>query len=723
MTSPIRGLLVDVDGVLRLWPRRSAIKAALDCGLPEQAVRRVAYDGGFDLAHHGVWSHEQWVDQVTTRLTEEFGAAGKRAAELWAADRGDADPAMADLLRRARAAGLVICALTNNTTVVAADLELHGLADVFDHVANSAEIRVTKPAPGAYEAALALMDLPAGQVAFTDDSRANVTAALHVGLHAHHYTRAEEFERFLADLGITLPPAAGQPAARVAGVPAGTAPPAGHAEADEATTVATRYLATGLPPAVLADRLAAHDPALTVVPLGPDALATVNAAGTLTTWRLLPHSADPRAAAGHVDAWAEAAGDVDAEHLPPWLPATRAAAAGRADDLLHHTGWALYQLAAADAGGDPLAAATHLDTVRQHLTVLATLLLRHQKAPWPGATASRYLTPTIREALTASLRADPTARAGLAAGLRPLLGLLRHLRQMTQLVLDTTSAWPWPHTAASLAPLLDGPPDLTAQALEDPLYTPALAAVYDRHRPLAQPMADALRIWAATELSGCDVVELGAGTGRITRQLAGPGPASYRAIEPSIAMAAHLRNAHLAGVEVVEADALLLPLPALGADVVVEHEALQFAADPLLAADEALRVLRPGGRLVRLLLHPTGPHPLAGIDAAYRQAAFADGPRPLFFGKGTDQRITAHLAARGRPTQNRTLAEFIQHRTVEQALAALADRAWPYQHQLTDPAHQDGMAAARQEAARLPKSVSVPYVLRALITPADQEDR
>ncbi|MGW2492793.1 HAD-IA family hydrolase [Streptomyces sp. NPDC001606] len=721
MTSSVRGLLVDVDGVLRLWPRRSAIKAALECGLPEQAVRKVAYDGGFDLAHHGVWSHEQWVEQVTERLSEEFGAAGKRAAELWAADRGDADPAMADLLRRARAAGLVTCALTNNTTAVEADLELHGLADVFDHVANSAEIRVTKPAPGAYEAALALMDLPAGQVAFTDDSRINIIAALHVGLHAHHYTSAEEFERFLTGLGITLPPAADVPPVRAAAGPAGTAPPSGHAEAD-AAAVATRYLTTGLPPAVLAARLAANDPTMTVVPLGPDALATVGAGGALTTWRLLPHGADPRAAAGHVDAWAEAAGDVDAEHLPPWTPATRTAAAPRADDLLHHTGWALHQLAAADAGGDPLAAATHLDAVRQHLTALATLLTRHQPAPWPGTTASRYLPPAIREALTASLRADPTTHTGLAAGLRPLLGLLRHLRQMAKLVLDTTSSWPWPHTAAVLAPLLDGPPDLSARAPEDPLYTPALAAVYERHRPLAQPMADALNSWAAKELSGRDVVELGAGTGRITGQLAGQGPASYRAVEPSAAMAAHLRDANLPGVEVVEADALLLPLPALGADVVVEHEALQFAADPLLAADEALRVLCPGGRLVRLLLHPAGPHPLAGIDAAYRRAAFADGPRPLFFGKGTDQRITDHLAARGRPTQDRTLAEFTQHRSAEQALGALADRAWPYQHQLTEPAHRNGMAAARQEAARLPASVSVPYVLRALITPADQKE-
>ncbi|GAA2254447.1 hypothetical protein GCM10010232_49430 [Streptomyces amakusaensis] len=697
MNEPVRGLLVDIDGVVRLWPRSSAIRAALACGLPENAVRDIAYDGGFDLAHHGVWTHEQWADQVRTRLTEEFGEAGRRASEAWAADRGDADPAMAGLLRRARAAGLVTCALTNNTTAVHGDLELHQITDVFEHVANSAEIHMTKPAPGAYATALSMMDLPASQVVFTDDSRTNVTAALHLGLHAHHYTSAAQFETFLNGLGIVLPPVTAP--ARTQAAPTGTAPPAGHAEADGHTTVSTRHLATGLPPAGLAARLASKDPTTTAIPFGPDALATVSATGRLTTWRLMPHNADPRAAAGHLDARSGSADVVDAEHLPPWLPGTRAAAAPRAADLLHHTGWALHQLAAATESGDPLAAATHLDTVRHSLTALATMVFRHQQAPWPGATASRYLPPAVREALTASLRADPTAKAGLAAGLLPLLGVLRHLLHLTRLVLGATGSWPWPHTAAALAPLLGAPPDLTPQAPDDPLYTPALAAVYDRHRPLAPAMADALRTWAATDLAGCAVVELGAGTGRITRQLAADGPAAYWAVEPSAAMATRLKDARLPGVRIVHADALTLPLPGRSADLVVEHEALQFTDDPLLAADEALRVLRPGGRLVRLLLHPDGPNPLAGIDAAYRRAAFADGPRPLFHGKGTDRRVTDHLAALGRPTRIRTLAEFTQHRTAEQALDALADRAWPYQHQLTGPRHQHGMAAARRTAA------------------------
>ncbi|AJC52752.1 hypothetical protein [Streptomyces sp. 769] len=91
--------------------------------------------------------------------------------------------------------------------------------------------------------------------------------------------------------------------------------------------------------------------------------------------------------------------------------------------------------------------------------------------------------------------------------------------------------------------------------------------------------------------------------------------------------------------------------------------------------------------------------------------------------RGTDQRVTAHLAALGRPTRTQTLAEFTQHRTPQQTLDALADRAWLYQHQLTNLRHQRGMTAARQIAGRMTQGVAAPYTLRALITPADQQVR
>ncbi|WP_197371163.1 HAD-IA family hydrolase [Streptomyces clavuligerus] len=349
--TEVSGLLVDLDGVVRLWPRGSARAAALACGLPRNAVREIAYDDAFDLAHHGILTHEQWVDQVRARLRERHGPAGERAAGLWAADRGEPDPAMVRLLLRARAAGLTVGVLTNNTTAVRADLARHGLEDLFDQVANSADLGVTKPAPAAYRAALEMMDLPPARVAFTDDNPLNTTAAAYVGLHAHPYTTPDAFETFLRTLGIVLPTTTPTSGRARPGCPAGVPPAPGHAESDAHAPVRVRYLETSRTPQAVARALTG--PGTVAVPLEEGAVATVTDSGRVTTWRLLAAGTDPAVAAGDLSAWTPtpaagvtAAGGVTAEHLPPWLPDTRTAGGASAARLLDRTGWDLAQLAA-----------------------------------------------------------------------------------------------------------------------------------------------------------------------------------------------------------------------------------------------------------------------------------------------------------------------------------------------------------------------------------------
>ncbi|MFG1879587.1 HAD-IA family hydrolase [Sphaerisporangium sp. NPDC049003] len=722
MTSmPVRGLLVDLDGVVRLW-RGSARTAEAACDLPVGAVREIAYDSRFDLAHVGVLTQQEWVEGVRERLVEKYGPGAAAAADIWSADRGEVDPAMVGLLRRARAAGLVVATLTNNTTVLDSDLRLHGLADLFDHVVNSADTGLTKPSPPAYARALTLMDLPAGLVAYTDDSPANVHAAAHVGLHAHLYTSAAALETFLAGLGVRLPdtasaPPPGRPA------PAGIAPPTGHAESDEHAAVPVRYLASSSTPQELADRLIAAA-GIAAAPVGPHAVATVCDNGTLTTWRLLPPDADARHAAGHSAAWGINPQEAAAEHLPPWRPATRAVAAPYARRLLHHAAWALHHTAAHHRVGDTLAAACAMQETRQALTELATLLARHQMLPWPGTTATRYLPGSAVEALTSSWSANPLLPGDLPRCLQPLITLLRHLRHTAALVLDADADWPWHHTAAALAPLFGQAPELTPLPPGDALYTTDLAAVYDRHRPVVDDMALALRALSAEALAGQDVIELGAGTGRITSHLAGHGPATYTATEPSPAMAERLTARRLPDVRVVIGDALALPLPDASADTVIEHEALLFTPDPLLAADRILRLLRPGGSFIRLLLHPDGPNPPAALEAAYRTAAFRGRPMPLIYGKGTDQRITAHMSAQGLVTTVRELARFTARPTPAEVLSSLTDRAWPYQHRATPEQHAAGLAAAHHAARAIPAGgVPVRYTLRALVTTTTEASR
>lgn len=122
----------------------------------------------------------------------------------------------------------------------------------------------------------------------------------------------------------------------------------------------------------------------------------------------------------------------------------------------------------------------------------------------------------------------------------------------------------------------------------------AAADAYERGRP--DYPADAVEV-IVRELDlrpGRELLELGAGTGKLTRLLV-PSGARIRAIEPVASMRAQL-VVRAQGVEVIDATAEAIPLPAASVDAVVAAQAFHwFDADRALA--EMHRVLRPGGRV------------------------------------------------------------------------------------------------------------------------------
>lgn len=123
---------------------------------------------------------------------------------------------------------------------------------------------------------------------------------------------------------------------------------------------------------------------------------------------------------------------------------------------------------------------------------------------------------------------------------------------------------------------------------------------YERSRPTYPPAAlDAL----ATELHlgpASVVVELGAGTGKLTRLLA-PSVGLWVATEPVAAMRAHLRAA--VEVPVVAAAAEAVPVAGGCADAMVAATAFHWFRGPEALAEIA-RVLRPGGSLGLLWNNP-----------------------------------------------------------------------------------------------------------------------
>lgn len=122
----------------------------------------------------------------------------------------------------------------------------------------------------------------------------------------------------------------------------------------------------------------------------------------------------------------------------------------------------------------------------------------------------------------------------------------------------------------------------------------AAADAYERGRP---SYADDVVAWLVERLgiaAGTRVVDLAAGTGKLTRLLL-PTGADLIAVEPVAAMRAKLLES-VPGVEVLDGTAEALPVTDGSVDAVTVAQAFHwFDADAALA--ELARVLRPGGGL------------------------------------------------------------------------------------------------------------------------------
>jgi SAM-dependent methyltransferase len=117
-----------------------------------------------------------------------------------------------------------------------------------------------------------------------------------------------------------------------------------------------------------------------------------------------------------------------------------------------------------------------------------------------------------------------------------------------------------------------------------------VADVYERGRPTYPAAALDWLLPPGTPR----VVDLGAGTGKLTRLIHDRG-LPVTAVEPSPGMRAQL-SASVPGVTVVDGSAESMPLPAASADAVLVAQAWHWV-DPPRAVPEVARVLAPGGRL------------------------------------------------------------------------------------------------------------------------------
>ncbi|MZE71565.1 class I SAM-dependent methyltransferase, partial [Streptomyces sp. SID5789] len=122
----------------------------------------------------------------------------------------------------------------------------------------------------------------------------------------------------------------------------------------------------------------------------------------------------------------------------------------------------------------------------------------------------------------------------------------------------------------------------------------AAAVEYAEHRP---DYARAAVGWALAPAPGPRVLDLGAGTGKLTATLVALG-AEVVAVEPDPAMLGELRRS-LPDVRVLRGSAEAIPLPDASVDAVLAGNAMHWF-DMAVAGPEIARVLAPDGILAGL---------------------------------------------------------------------------------------------------------------------------
>jgi SAM-dependent methyltransferase len=125
----------------------------------------------------------------------------------------------------------------------------------------------------------------------------------------------------------------------------------------------------------------------------------------------------------------------------------------------------------------------------------------------------------------------------------------------------------------------------------------------DRYRT---ELTDQAVLAAVGPCDGLDVLDAGCGEGYMTRELANRGAHQATGVDrsPALIAAALADSAELPAARFREADVATLPFDGASFDLVVVNHLFNDLPDIAGPVRELARVLRPGGRLVTLMLHP-----------------------------------------------------------------------------------------------------------------------
>ncbi len=223
--------------------------------------------------------------------------------------------------------------------------------------------------------------------------------------------------------------------------------------------------------------------------------------------------------------------------------------------------------------------------------------------------------------------------------------------------------------------------------------------VYERARPTYPDEAVDLLAAAAGLGPSSRVLDLAAGTGKLTRQLHGRDLVCVAA-EPSPSMREVFTRV-LPGVPLIGATAEHIPLRAATVDAVVVAQAFHWF-DPEVALAEIARVLRPGGWLALVWNERDESDPMvAELVGISKWDVHAPYPVGMDFGAVVDR------SGRFGPV-TRTKLPFVQELDLAAFVEQVASRS--YVQVLPEPDRRALLDRVESFGAGLPQPIAMPYV-------------
>lgn len=188
--SRVRAVLIDVDGVLRVWEAGQAAAIERRYGVPEGKLSEIAYDiDRFGPALLGQISDEDWRAAVAAAMVPVCGSVEKAIACVvdWSARLGLIDPDVADLIAQLRSDGVAVGLIANATTRLQQDLVSLRVTEKVDAIVDSAHVGVAKPDAGIFLRAAEILEVSPENCLYVGVRSEHVAGAERTGMMGHLY--------------------------------------------------------------------------------------------------------------------------------------------------------------------------------------------------------------------------------------------------------------------------------------------------------------------------------------------------------------------------------------------------------------------------------------------------------------------------------------------------------------------------------------------------------